>query len=151
MFPISYDSKKKIYIFFLFLLSCFIVFLICYHWFGWSLSGHGYTECPFHKYLHLYCPGCGGTRAMDAFLQGKFLTSILYHPFIFYVAMVFVYYYIAGAYTFLKKKDGRIYYKIPTWVLVAAVVLLLVFFVIRNVLLVYGKVDFLQDLIVYWK
>ena len=26
--------------------------------------------CPIHRYLHLLCPGCGGTRACLALLHG---------------------------------------------------------------------------------
>ena len=29
-----------------------------------------YPQCPIHEYLHLQCPGCGGTRALVALLHG---------------------------------------------------------------------------------
>ncbi|WP_025143427.1 DUF2752 domain-containing protein [Pedobacter jeongneungensis] len=28
-----------------------------------------FPECPFHKYLHLDCPGCGSQRAIHALLH----------------------------------------------------------------------------------
>ncbi|WP_343522877.1 DUF2752 domain-containing protein [Pedobacter sp.] len=28
-----------------------------------------FPECPFHKYLHLDCPGCGSQRAVHALLH----------------------------------------------------------------------------------
>ena len=31
-----------------------------------------YPQCPIHEYLHLLCPGCGGTRALAAMLRGDF-------------------------------------------------------------------------------
>lgn len=41
--------------------------------------------CVFHWLTGLYCPGCGGTRALKYLLQGKILSSIQYHPLVFYV------------------------------------------------------------------
>jgi hypothetical protein len=29
-----------------------------------------YPRCPVHEFLHLQCPGCGGTRAIAALLRG---------------------------------------------------------------------------------
>ncbi|MGN0159477.1 MAG: DUF2752 domain-containing protein [Brotaphodocola sp.] len=44
--------------------------------------------CLFHALTGLYCPGCGGTRAVKYLLQGQILTSIQYHPLVFYMAVV---------------------------------------------------------------
>ena len=44
--------------------------------------------CMFYKITGYYCPGCGGTRAVYALFQGKFLTSLFYQPFILYTAVV---------------------------------------------------------------
>src|SRR5271163_4772562 len=30
-----------------------------------------YPQCPVFYWLHLYCPGCGGTRALAALLHGR--------------------------------------------------------------------------------
>lgn len=42
-------------------------------------------ECVVYKYLGVYCPGCGGTRAVEALFHGDILQSIYYHPFVVYV------------------------------------------------------------------
>jgi hypothetical protein len=35
-------------------------------------AGSGfYPRCPVFFWLHLYCPGCGGTRALAALLHGR--------------------------------------------------------------------------------
>lgn len=45
--------------------------------------------CFFWKVLGIYCPGCGGTRAVEALFHGKVLTSLWYHPMVLYGLIVF--------------------------------------------------------------
>ena len=40
--------------------------------------------CLFYLVTGFPCPGCGGTRAFVAMLQGNFLTSFLHHPVVPY-------------------------------------------------------------------
>lgn len=44
--------------------------------------------CLFHALTGLYCPGCGGTRAVKYLLQGQIWTSVQYHPLVLYAAVV---------------------------------------------------------------
>lgn len=36
--------------------------------------------CLFRRLTGLYCPGCGGTRAVIAFIHGRFILSARYNP-----------------------------------------------------------------------
>lgn len=54
--------------------------------FHWS-AGQGFP-CLFHAMTGLYCPGCGGTRAVRALLRGDVLMSFQYHPLVPYMAAV---------------------------------------------------------------
>ena len=45
--------------------------------------------CFFYHVLGIYCPGCGGTRAIGALLQGKPLLSFWYHPLVPYTVVLF--------------------------------------------------------------
>lgn len=48
-----------------------------------------FKGCIWDKMLGIYCPGCGGTRAVLALLQGKPLLSLWYHPFVLYAAVLY--------------------------------------------------------------
>ncbi len=41
-----------------------------------------FTPCLFHRITGLYCPGCGGTRALIALLRGHPLRSLRLHPLV---------------------------------------------------------------------
>lgn len=38
----------------------------------------------FHMLTGLYCPGCGGTRAVRSLLKGDLWMSFRYHPLVLY-------------------------------------------------------------------
>lgn len=46
--------------------------------------------CLFHQISGLYCPGCGGTRAVKALIEGHFIDCFFYHPFVFYCAVMYL-------------------------------------------------------------
>lgn len=44
--------------------------------------------CVLKKLTGLYCPGCGGTRAVLALLRGDLLCSLYCHPLVLYAAVL---------------------------------------------------------------
>ena len=46
--------------------------------------------CPFRRVAGLYCPGCGGTRAVKALLEGRLLESLWLHPLVPYGAALYL-------------------------------------------------------------
>lgn len=129
----------------------FLFFLFCYRTFGWHIAYHRQTTCIMHNYLYLYCPGCGGTRALDAFLRGEIWLSLLYNPFLMVLVGLASYYFVMAFYSFVVKKDGKIYYNVPVELMMALAVLLVIYTAGRNIVMIVWEIDPLQDLVVYWK
>ena len=102
-------------------------------------------ECPVHHFLHVYCPGCGITRATAALLELDVVSSIRYNPmmvgFLVYVLALAVGLGLekAGVVSSDENKKAR---KVLTGAFLFA---WLVYFIARNVaLLVFGD-DWLGD------
>jgi hypothetical protein len=41
-----------------------------------------YPQCPVHEFLHLQCPGCGGTRAVAALLRGHLAEAMQFNALV---------------------------------------------------------------------
>lgn len=145
----NYKTGQKLYI----IACCFNIFclfgLIIYHIFDMQLAGHGST-CFVNYYWHIYCPGCGGTRAFDYLMHGNFIKSIMAHPVNLYLAVIYLSYFFRATYTYVIKKDGRRYYKFHPWTLIVLVIVVAITFVTRNAIMIYFKYDFLGDCLQYW-
>lgn len=46
---------------------------------------HFYPQCPVFRYLHMYCPGCGATRALAALLHGRLIDALHYNAFVVFL------------------------------------------------------------------
>lgn len=110
------------------------VFLI----FGDFLAFGG-AECTFHKLVHLYCPGCGGTRSVYYLVHGHFFKSFLMNPF---VPFTFVDYLVFMINTILVKKTKKLGFAgFPvTGTIYAGIGILLGQWIIRNIIYVAFKI-----------
>lgn len=143
------QSQKIIFICFSFCLLLFLIFLVFYH--ITDISFYNTKGSCGMKYLfHLYCPGCGGTRAIDMLLHGRILKSLMYHPIIVYLALYFLSYYIPAFLQFFGLWKKQINYMIYVYMLVGMLAVIVVHFVIRNVLLTVFGIDYIGECISYW-
>lgn len=91
--------------------------------------------CVLYQVFGLYCPGCGGTRAVSALLRGQLLNSLWYHPLVPYTVIIFGGFMVTQTLERLHvpKVKG---WKFHPWYLYMAVVLLFANFIVKNILLI---------------
>ena len=55
--------------------------------------------CAFHELTGLYCPGCGGTRAVRFLVRGNIEKSFIYNPVVLYtVIATFIFFFFVVKY-----------------------------------------------------
>lgn len=99
-----------------------------------------FNRCTLLEVFHIYCPLCGGTRAMNAFLHFDIIASVRYNPIVLICAVLFVAYEVAMLYHLIRGTKERPFL-IPTWVLWMLGVVCAVIFIVRNGLLLFGIDD----------
>jgi Protein of unknown function (DUF2752) len=90
-----------------------------------------YPSCPVYTMLHLYCPGCGGTRALAALLQGQFAQAVHFNP-VFVGLLPFLLVFLALSYWRAIYSDKFQWPAISDSWLKLLLALIFVFTVVRN-------------------
>lgn len=93
-------------------------------------------RCSFNRITGLYCPGCGGTRAVVYFFEGNIIKSFIYHPFVPYCMIFYIVFMLKGAWAYLFN-DDKGYMKFRMCYVYLGITVLLVQFVIKNFLLIF--------------
>ena len=104
------------------------------------------VACKLKETLFIYCPGCGGTRAVYYLLKLDFLRSFISNPTVLVMSFILLLVDIRAALALLKN-DSRIFKKINPRVFLIVPAVLIVNFVFRNILLFGFGIDLLGDII----
>lgn len=102
------------------------------------------SECYFRIHWKIYCPGCGGTRAFYALLQGNVIQSVKYNPIvILFLADVF----ITLIFDAIESRTNGKYCTARLRIFVNTFLLLfiIIYFFFRNYLLWETGIDMLGD------
>jgi hypothetical protein len=100
----------------------------------WMVNQDLVSPCVIFTHFHVYCPGCGGTRAVLSLCRGKILESLWYHPLVPYGAAVYVLY--MGSHTLDILSHGMIRgLKFRAGYLWTALILMIGNVILKNVLL----------------
>jgi hypothetical protein len=90
-----------------------------------------YPQCPVFRYLHVYCPGCGATRALAALLHARIAEALHYNAMVVLLAPVLLAYF-AIAYWKARRDEVFIWPRVPAMGLAALLVMSAAFGVLRN-------------------
>ena len=92
-----------------------------------------FPGCIWDFFFGFYCPGCGGTRAVEALLNGKIIESFLYHPAVLYGVVLYGIFMISHTLSLISR--GRIKgIQFRSRYLYGAIFIILINFLVRNVL-----------------
>lgn len=101
-----------------------------------------HMPCMFQTVTGLYCPGCGGTRAVRYLLTGQIGKSLQYHPLVFYTAVVVL---AEAGSAVIARKTGKPerYLGHEKLLLYLGVGIILLNWIVKNYLLVAKGIDLL--------
>lgn len=111
----------------------------------WNLSKilrYLLTHCPFREVFHVYCPGCGGTRAVFALARLRLLTSLRLNPLPLLTILWLVIFILAG-----KREPGlRRKTRLRSLILLGMVLMVFILYsAVRNILLLGWGIDLVGD------
>lgn len=125
------NERKDLYIIGLIGLGIGIIYLIFQRMTGFQLTGL-LPPCIFHEFTGLYCPGCGGTRAIVLLSQGHFVKSFLMHPLVVYFAVLYAWFMITTTIECASKGRRKIGLRYHQWYVWVGVTLLALHFITKN-------------------
>lgn len=137
---------RKFVLFHVLLAACAALFPLYRYLVG--LLPKDMTGCILHDWLFLYCPLCGGTRAVSYLLRFRFDRAFATNAYVALLAVVALIHYVLAWIRLLR--GAHTLFRPRTWEWIAAGVLLLAFGVLRNVLMICAGVDPLGDLGGFW-
>ncbi len=92
--------------------------------------------CIFYSLTGLYCPGCGGTRAVLELWHGQIFRSFYYHPIVLYTVCLYGWYLISNTIEWLSRGKFHLGSRYHSWYGIVAAVIVTGNWIIKNLLLV---------------
>ncbi len=107
-----------------------------------------FTGCFLHDFFFLYCPVCGGTRAVSALFRLDIVGALSYNAF---VTALLLYLLVIDIFAWVRyfQRKSRLFC-IPRRVWIVWLVSFVLFFLLRNYLMIWHGIDFTGDLGDFW-
>lgn len=102
-----------------------------------------FDECFWLQFFGIYCPGCGGTRAVITLSQGQFLQSLWYHPFVIYSIGLFCIFMISHLFARIAKNKIIKGIQFHNWYLYVGIIIIVFNFILKNILKFYFNIEML--------
>lgn len=92
--------------------------------------------CGIRTLTGFYCPGCGGTRAVRALIEGRLITSFFYHPFVLYCAVIAGIFMVTNTLQIITGNRVKIGMKYRHGYLYAGAAVLIINWILQNIYIV---------------
>ena len=124
--------------------------VVLFPFYGWLapklLEGRG--GCFLHDWLSIYCPFCGGTRAVSALLHLHVLEAFRFNAFVLLLIALGM---VLDVWAFVRLCCGHErLLPLPNWSWIVLLVLAILFAVLRNYLMIVHGIDPTGDLGRIW-
>lgn len=112
-------------------------------WIGGIFGG-----CIMHRFF-IYCPLCGGTRALAALLRFDFVSAWNHNAFVVVMCIALLGLDIWAWVRYFQKKEPLII--LPKWSWITFCVAFISYFILRNCLMIFFGIDPTGDLGFFWE
>ena len=128
---------KKYNSVFLSILFTYILIVILVFLYFFKLKDYfSIPTCPIYNYFGLFCPACGGTRALISLLKLDLVSSILYNPIVIYSIFFTTLYLITEFININFNKKINISFKL---IIKLGIIILIANCIFKNILIIYNK------------
>ena len=131
----SFKFSRNCYYVFLAVVAVFLICVVILSILQISVTDIYPYPCLLYDMMGLYCPGCGGTRAVYYLIEGNWLLSFKYHPVILYTVFFVGSYVISHTLNiFTKGKIKAMQFRTVYFYIMIAIILIQC--IIKNVLVI---------------
>lgn len=113
-----------------------------------SWIGSAFGGCIMHRFF-IYCPLCGGTRAVAALLRFDFAAAWNYNAFVVLLCFAILALDVWAWVRYFQKKEPLIIF--PKWSWIVFCVVLIIYFILRNCFMIFFGIDPTGDLGFFWE
>lgn len=132
-------EKELDYYIYYSLLITVIVLTLLYLIFIFFIKDYSIFYCFIYEHFHIYCPGCGATRAFIALTKGNIIQSIIYNPLVFYAIATTGIYLIAQTIDRIFKRKKHLI-KYNNKYIYIGIIIAIGNCIIRNILLLFFNI-----------
>lgn len=102
------------------------------------------TGCIIRRIFHIYCPGCGGTRAVRALIRFDFGQSLYYNPTVILLFLYFLILIVTRIIEIIFPEKPK-NYRVKIIAGEALIAFIICYAILRNYLLIFKGIDMLGD------
>lgn len=124
------------------LISATLIYLIL---FFTVFEGGNVSFCFLKEHFKIYCPGCGGSRALVSLVKLDIIESFILYPPLLVAVLIILELDVRMFFCAVKNTDSFLKkYSFKRFYILAAFIILN--FLVRNALLIFFNIDFIGDI-----